>query len=193
MQSITQSSSESKNRTSFNKKRRAIYIGLAVISAVIVLVPISYILRSTLMYINMDRQLIKLYQDTDFLELQIRFQWVTVSFNILIVVSLLVMTCIAIRTLRRYFANTFSQNIRQITLILYAFSICFVIRTAYETYENVRNANQLHAATPEFPDQFGVDLETVLLYLILVDGPISLILCLHHSNSRAAAARRSQG
>jgi len=93
------------------------------------------------------------------------------------------MTCVAIRHLRNYFGSTFSRNIKQITLILYSFAICFLVRSAYEAWENVRNHNQLTASVTIYPKQFQVDLESMLIFLLFVDFPIALILFLHHANS----------
>lgn len=50
---------------------------------------------------------------------------------------------VAICTLRRFFASVFKKEIKSITLILYSFSSCYLIRSAYEAYENIRNTRQL--------------------------------------------------
>ena len=51
-------------------------------------------------------------------------------------------------------------------------------------YENIRNAKQLNEKHPVYPKQFTVDMETMITFLLFIDGPISLILTLHHFNSR---------
>ena len=144
MRSVTSGIAESHNREHFARKRNLINICLIILSLVIVLVPISYIIRSHVIYVKDKKNFIALYQDKRFLDLQITFQWFSVFVNLAITINLIVMTCMAIRTLRSFFANAFASNIRQIITIFYSFTVSQFLRCAYEIYENVRNYKQLH-------------------------------------------------
>lgn len=90
-------------------------------------------------------------------------------------------TLIVIKSLKRHFAQTFRREIQSIRTILLTFSICYIGRCGYEAYENVRNTRQLKEGIP--PNQFYVDMESMLIFLIFVDSPIFLILLLHHRNA----------
>ena len=101
--------------------------------------------------------------------------------NLCICILLAVTIFVATHSLKRLFAAAFKREIQQITIIMYTFSICYLLRTAYETYENIRNLNAIK--TGDFPDPFFLDMETMTIFLAFVDSPIALILYLHHINS----------
>lgn len=135
--------------------------------------------RSTIIFNrNCGRNYECLYKEPNFLNLEVKFVWFTVGMNLIVCTILAITICVAAQTLKRLFASTFQREIQQITLIMYTFSICFLLRTAYEAYENVRNSN-----LQDLPSQFYGDMETTILYLFFVDGPIAIILYLHHINS----------
>ena len=112
--------------------------------------------------------------------LEIRFAWFSMSVNMVICVGLIVTTCVAITFLKRVFASTFRRETQAITTILYTFSACYILRTAYEAYENVRNMQMIREQV--YPNQFVVSMETMLIFLAFVDSPICLIFALHHMN-----------
>ena len=87
----------------------------------IVLVPISFIIRSHLIYVEDNRDFLALNTDARYLEMQITFQWFSVAVNLAITTGLIVMTYMAIRTLKSFFTNAFQSNIRQIIIIFYSF------------------------------------------------------------------------
>lgn len=112
MRSVTSGIAESYNREHFIRKRTIINICLIMLSLVIVLVPISYIVRSHIIYVEDNEDFNTLFKDSRFLDLQITFQWFSVSVNLAITINLIIMTCMAIKTLRSFFANAFASNIR---------------------------------------------------------------------------------
>lgn len=63
-------------------------------------------------------------EDSDFLKVEIRFQWYTVGINVAIAISLGIMTCMAVSTLKYFFSNTMKSQIAQIQIIFYAFVTC---------------------------------------------------------------------
>ena len=49
------------------------------------------------------------------------------------------MACMALSTLKYFFANSMKRQIMQIQVIIYAFLFCQVVRSGYESFENIRN------------------------------------------------------
>jgi hypothetical protein len=86
--------------------------------------------------------LIELYKDPEFLRLEITYAWYSIAINLVISIALIGVSCFAIGTLKSQFAKKFDEEIKSIRIIFYSFTICFLLRTAYETYENVRNMQQ---------------------------------------------------
>ena len=66
---------------------------------------------------------------------------------------------------------------------MYTFSICYLLRTAYEAYENIRNMHHITDDPGSIPSLFLIDMETMIIYLVFMDSPIALIFYLHHKNS----------
>ena len=62
----------------------------------IIVVPVSFIIRSSVIYAEDNRDFIAVNKDSRYLDLQIRFQWFSVCVNVVITIGLIVMTCIAI-------------------------------------------------------------------------------------------------
>ena len=72
---------------------------------------------------------------------------------------------------------------------MYTFSICYLLRTSYEAYENIRNNKALQDDDPsnDLPSIFYSDVETMIIYLAFIDSPIALIFYLHFANSSQRA------
>ena len=104
-------SDESKSRAKFQKMRRYMNIGLFVLCLVIVLVPIQYIIRSTIIFNSLDRSYPELYKDPDFLKQQISSQWYTIAMNLLICILLAITIFLATKSLKRLFAITLKREI----------------------------------------------------------------------------------
>ena len=118
-------------------------IFLILAALVICVVPIYFIIKATILFNNDERQLITLADDMKFLTLEINFQWFTIVVNLSVCIVLIITNKIAIQTLKSYFATTFKRETRNSTIIMYTFSVCYLIRTGYEAYENVRNKIQI--------------------------------------------------
>ena len=109
--------------------------------------------------------------------------------NISICLTLIIITICAIKTLRQKFSTTFEREIRLINTILITFTVCFMLRTGYEAFENIRNIHRLRDG--KYVSQFVVDVETMLLELFFVDTEIFVICCLHVMHSKHNNRRRN--
>lgn len=101
--------------------------------------------------------------------------------NIAIAISLGIMYGMAINTLKYFFASSMKSQIRQIKIICLSFLFSQLVRSGFEVYDNIRRKWQLDRG--EYPKQFEVDMETMVTFILFIDGPILLILTLHHMNS----------
>ena len=83
-----------------------INIVLIFVSSVIILIPVSFIIRSSLIY-NKDQAHKKpVIRDENYLKVQIRFQWYTVSINMAIAITICIMSFLALSTLKYFFASS---------------------------------------------------------------------------------------
>ena len=79
---------------------------------VIILVPISFITRGSLILNKDEDKGRDVFTDKNFLEVQITFQWYIIGINLTIAVSICIMTCMALSTLKYFFASSMRRQIR---------------------------------------------------------------------------------
>lgn len=97
--SIKVAEMQEQNGAKFRRHKMIINTCLAIITGIILIPPIQYIIRATIIYNKDCRQFEALYKDDTFLALDIRFSWFSIALNLVICIGLIVMTCIAIKSL----------------------------------------------------------------------------------------------
>ena len=86
---------ETKAREKFFRMRKIINISLLILALTIILVPISFMARSTVLFNEQNRSYIDLIEQTDFIDMQIKFQWYDISMNVCICILLAITICVA--------------------------------------------------------------------------------------------------
>ena len=143
--------SEFQSREIFRKIKLAIRLGLIFFALAVTSLPVSYIIRAESVYKRDEKDFIELTQDKHFLELQIKFQRFAISVNIFVCILLITSQLVAICALRGFFGGAYNKEIQSITLILFSFSTCYLVRSGYEAYANVRNNMLLQKPNPQMP------------------------------------------
>ena len=105
------SADEIRAREKFFRMRRIINISLFMLAMTIILVPISFMARSTVMFKKVDRSYLDLIEKTKFIDMQVKFQWYNIVMNLCICLLMVSTICVATQALKRLFASTFSREI----------------------------------------------------------------------------------